>query len=380
VEREEIVMGALCNDPVSRAVEMCREENFLEALTLLQEDIPLEQHSKITRRLQSKIQKSAEERSTFTEFVTRSTSHEDRSVPSSARIVRHSSRHDLSRTLTFRLVRAPQAVATTGLYAMGLVHFEGPDESLMPFVDRVHDFAKVSYAGVHSFIGDTVVVTWNAVRRAASFEPKALQFFLKLRDDAGGVRAYGAVMSGAGRYQMAGGALQAPLLHVDWFQQLEALAALGASHDAVLTSRRLYEQAQCFIEARSVDLLLLGEETVEVFEVLSARTENENEVKEWMYRLEDQGPLCNDPVSRAVVMCRKGRFLEALTLLQEQCPLAKHSKMTRRLQSKVQRSVEKCFTLADFVSCCEDGTSDVSLLRDHEELHAPHSKLHALDL
>jgi len=90
-----------------------------------------------------------------------------------------------------------------------------------------------------------------------------------------------------------------------------------------------------------------------VFEVLSARTENENEDKEWMYRLEDQGPLCNDPVSRAVVMCRKEHFLEALTLLQEACPPEQHSMMTHRLQSKVQRSVEKRLTFADFVSCYE---------------------------
>jgi len=247
---------------------------------------------------------------------------------------------------------------------MGLVHFEGPDESMMPFVDRVHSLAKVSLAGVHSFLGDTVVMTWNVVRRAAAFEPKALQFFLRLRDDAGGVMAYGAVLSGAGRYQMAGGALQAPLLHVDWLPRLEALAALGASHDAVLTSRRLYEQAQCFIEARCVDLLLLGEETVEVFEVLSARTENENEDKEWMYRLEDQGPLCNDPVSRAVVMCRQERFLEALTILQEECPLDQHSTMTRRLQNKVQKSVEKHFTFADFVSCYEDREREREMERE----------------
>jgi len=141
---------------------------------------------------------------------------------------------------------------------------------------------------------------------------------------------------------------------VDWLPQLEALAALGASQDAVLTSRRLYEQAQCFIEARCVDLMLLEGEMVEVFEVLCARTENENEDKEWMYRLEDQGPLCNDSVSRAVVMCRKEHFLEALTLLQEECPREQHSKITRRLQSKVQKSVEKGFTIADFVSCYED--------------------------
>ena len=100
--------------------------------------------------------------------------------------------------------------------------------------------------------------------------------------------------------------------------------------------------------------MLVGEETMEVFEVLSKRVENENEDKEWMYRLEDQGPLCNDAVSRAVVLCRQENFLGALTLLQEECPLDQHSSMSRRLQSKVQKSVEKRYTLADFRSCYEE--------------------------
>ena len=89
--------------------------------------------------------------------------------------------------------------------------------------------------------------------------------------------------------------------------------------------------------------------------MLSARAENENEDKEWMYRLEDQGPLCNDAVSQAVVMCRKEHFLDALTILQGECLPAHQSKMTRRLQKKVQKIVDKGFRFADFVSCYEDG-------------------------
>ena len=92
---------------------------------------------------------------------------------------------------------------------------------------------------------------------------------------------------------------------------------------------------------------------MEVFEVLSKRAENENEDKEWMYRLEDQGPLCNDAVSRAVFLCRQENFLGALTLLQEECPLEQHNAMTRRLQSKVRKSAEGRLTFAEFVTCYE---------------------------
>jgi len=71
------------------------------------------------------------------------------------------------------------------------------------------------------------------------------------------------------------------------------------------------------------------------------------------WRLEDQGPLCNDPVSQAVVVYRQENFHSALTVLQEEFPLEQHSKMTLRLQSKVQKIVEKRYTLADFKSCYE---------------------------
>jgi len=114
-------------------------------------------------------------------------------------------------------------------------------------------------------------VTWNVVRLTPRFERKALKFFLRLRDDPGPIKAYGAVMSGPGRYQMAGGDLQAPLLHVDWLPRLEVLAALGAGHDAVLTCRRTYGQAQSDVEARCVDLMLAGEDVCEVLEVLLIR-------------------------------------------------------------------------------------------------------------
>ena len=112
------------------------------------------------------------------------------------------------------------------------------------------------------------------------------------------------------------------------------------------------------MEARCVDLMRVVKDVCEVFEVLQARVENENKDEEWMYRLERQGNvsggLCNDPVSRAVKMCRDEQFLEALTVLQEECPIAQHSKMTQRLQRKVHKSAEGRFKFADFVACEEE--------------------------
>jgi len=181
---------------------------------------------------------------------------------------------------------------------------------------------------------------------------KALSFFVQMRDDDGDTEAYGAVSSGQGRFQMAGGELQAPLLHVEWYPRLQALAFLGASHNAVLTCRSTYEQAQFTIKARCVDLMLMGTQIIDVFEVLQERPQAKGE-EEWMYVLQGQGTagpsLCDDRVSRAVKMCRDVHFLEALMLL-EQCLPSEHSEMTQRLQDKVQRCVGGSLALTDFLS------------------------------
>ena len=153
---------------------------------------------------------------------------------------------------------------------------------------------------------------------------------------------------------MAGGELQTPLLHVDWLPRLQALSTLAAPHDAVLTCRYTYVHAQFFIEARCVDLIRVGEENLDVFEVLRVRPPKDaNKDEEWLYTLQSQGnsgsDLCSDPVSRAVKMCRQERFPEAQTVL-EGLPGAEQSKMTHRLQDKVQRCVERNLALSDFLA------------------------------
>ena len=158
---------------------------------------------------------------------------------------------------------------------------------------------------------------------------------------------------------MAGGELQTPLLRVDWLPRLQALSSLAASHDAVLTCRYTYTHAQFFIEARCVDLIGVGEENLDVFEVLRVRPPKAaNKDEEWLYTLQGQGntgsDLCNDRASLAVKMCRQERFLEAQMVL-EGLPEGEHSKMTHRLQEKVQRCVERSLALSDFLGINRNG-------------------------
>jgi len=243
--------------------------------------------------------------------------------------------------------------------AWGHVCFYGPDGDTPRFVDLVYAQAKKFQAGVHCFLGDKADVTWNVTLRAPSFESKSLQFLLELRNDPGDTKAYGAVSQGRGQFRMAGGELQTPLLRVDWFPRLQALSSLAAHHDAVLTCRYTYTHAQFFIEARCVDLIGVGEEKVDVFEVLRVRPPKAaNMDEEWLYTLQSQGntgnDLCNDRVSHAVKMCRQERFLDALTVLEE-LPGTEHSMMTHRLQEKVQRCVERSLSLSDFLGINRNG-------------------------
>jgi len=253
-----------------------------------------------------------------------------------------------SRSVSFRSVNSVKNIHC----AWGHLCFHGPCDDMSRFVTLVHDKAKVHQAGVHSFLGDKADLTWNVALRAPACERKALQFFMEVRHDTGDTKVCGAVASGRGRCQVAGWTLQAQLLHVEWSPLLQALSTLGASHDAVLTSRCLHDQAECFIESRCVDLLLVGTEMFEVFEVLRMRVENEKKEQEWLYRLQDQGILngtfCNNPVSFAVQLCRGGHFREALRVLEE-CPAEFFSMMTQRLHNKVQRCVERNLALSDFV-------------------------------
>ena len=58
----------LCNDCVSRAVKMCRQERFPEAQTVL-EGLPVAEQSEMTHRLQEKVQLCVERNLALSEFL-----------------------------------------------------------------------------------------------------------------------------------------------------------------------------------------------------------------------------------------------------------------------------------------------------------------------
>ena len=98
------------------------------------------------------------------------------------------------------------------------------------------------------FIADTVHLTWNAARRACQHETS-------LRENVGGplVTVSGVAASGIGRYQSAGGALQAVLVRVDWPPLLRTLHTIAKTHGALLLDEKANETATFHMETQCVD-------------------------------------------------------------------------------------------------------------------------------
>ena len=232
-----------------------------------------------------------------------------------------------------------------GPVTFSMMHYDGPDTAMTPFVDRVHAVAQETFGSVHSFIADTVHLTWNAGRNACQHETKAAAFLCRLRENVGdpSVTVSGVAATGTGRYQTAGGALQAVLVRVDWLPLLRTLHTIAKTHGALLLDQETNETAKFHMKTQCVDCV--GESMVfetMVFELLGERGESEEgaggrEGNEWMYILER---AALDPVGTAVDMCKRGEYREAFKELEGLAAQAEPSAMVRRLEQKVRRCQE----------------------------------------
>ena len=95
-----------------------------------------------------------------------------------------------------------------------------------------HTVAKETKASIQCFLGDTLRVTWNAVNAiGAQHETKGVQFLCRLRENSGdpNVAVCGAVSTGMGFYQMAGGERKAALLHLEWMARLNTLHTVAST-------------------------------------------------------------------------------------------------------------------------------------------------------
>jgi hypothetical protein len=218
-----------------------------------------------------------------------------RSVPERS-LVMHRSVQDLVGSPN---ISRSEIVASTNItYGMFDIKamLEPEDDYIDPFnafVSRVHNVAALTVGSLHTFIGDTVHVTWNATgRRVHQHEVKAVWFMCWLRVDSGDSRVTlsGAVCTGPGLHHMAGGTRLVPLLHVEWRDRLRALYTLASEHGANVMCPDTHELAKMHVDTRMVDVLGYGENsTVAVHELL--REEVSRVGEEWMYTVSESTKL-----------------------------------------------------------------------------------------
>jgi hypothetical protein len=253
-----------------------------------------------------------------------SSSQQSASASQSARGLSHASRE---------LAASREAVAglvtpVVGTIALALVEFTARDASITArgaavsrFVDHMHHIAGATQCALHSFIGDTVQLSWNAAMRATQPEVKAVRFLCRLATamaEDPSVVVSGAAMCGKATTQFAGtGKVQALSIAVPWRGALQALLCVARQNTAFAVGGAMAAHASAFCETRAVDILRFdpsqdvgnnaaGE--VVVHEVVKERDDDNDE---WMYVLDKK----KDPVTEALQLCVDQRYGDAIAAL-----------------------------------------------------------------
>jgi hypothetical protein len=229
------------------------------------------------------------------------------------------------------LVGAPY----TGILAFAVVDFaaaagrsfDARCKAVDGFVDLVHAVASSTNSALHSFVGDTVQLSWNAAMRAAQPEVKAVRFMCRIRaalakPEHEHVVASGAAMSGKASAMFAGtGRVSALAVSLPWHGALLACAAFAKRHGAFVSSSGLSdsvpEAAAHVCRMQPVEQLRVAvgaeEHTVTVHEILD---EHDDDNDEWMYVMSKQGADARGhSVHRAFNHCVAGEYAEAIALL-----------------------------------------------------------------
>ena len=124
------------------------------------------------------------------------------------------------------------------------------------FVDKVSEYASVQLAAVHSYVGDELVVSWNAASRVSQPEARAGRFLARLKADPGhpDVLVGGAAYSGSARVQLAGTSArqQAITVNTKWMPVLREMAALGAEFNTFFVDHHLSAESDFAIKTRGV--------------------------------------------------------------------------------------------------------------------------------
>eukprot|EP00759_Apiculatamorpha_spiralis_P017244 PhF_6_TR23309/c0_g1_i10/m.32919 len=158
-------------------------------------------------------------------------------VPSDVEVVvNHNKKHQHRPSRLFALIPTERNVS----YALIDYSVQNDDlvdnpQPLRAFIDKVYRYADVFKGAVHSCVGDTIHLTWNAVTPISTYQQYSVGLLQLLRashsvDDttsiagqSSRVEVYGSVMTGPGECRITGTVHQTFLLHIGWRDAQQAL-------------------------------------------------------------------------------------------------------------------------------------------------------------
>jgi hypothetical protein len=193
------------------------------------------------------------------------------------------------------------------------------------FVDAMHTIATATHCALHSFVGDTVQLSWNAAMRAAQPENKAARFLARLQvamapaDQL--MSVHGAAMSGKATTQFAGtGRAQALTVSMPWHAAAQSLMTFAGQFGIMAMDGATATTANDVCDSRAVEVLAFSAEQsvgnspvgrVMVHQILNERDEDNDE---WMYVV-DRNNRGGDAVTAALHLCEAQRYGEAIAAL-----------------------------------------------------------------
>lgn len=165
------------------------------------------------------------------------------------------------------------------------------DAVLCNFVERTHAIANTLGASIHTFIGDSLVCSWNATRRRYNMEASASQFMSRIALDAADpqfMRVSGAAMTCDARCVVSGTKTQAQIVSLKHKPLLAVARRFALHHGICIVDAATYQTARSAVEFRAVDAITTVDNAgvTKGHHLLYVIASERNEVQqtgEWMY-------------------------------------------------------------------------------------------------
>eukprot|EP00759_Apiculatamorpha_spiralis_P000859 PhF_6_TR10363/c0_g1_i2/m.16069 len=173
------------------------------------------------------------------------------------------------------------------------------------FIETIHTHATAYGAAVHSFLGDDVIMSWNALSRCVHHYHRGVLMMMELkRETTVSFNMCASVTSGPVRCQRGGVKTFAWTLHApSVFHELDLIhnyVGRIIKRGCVLTSAEHIKQVESFgVTSQAIDAIRVSSGSIlVVHEVLwvSTITVDEDKDSEWMYRLQQAQQKNDDPL------------------------------------------------------------------------------------